>query len=127
MSFVSVQKGPAAASDPPPGMALTRLSAEIAGFDDTAAILSVADMLVSIDSSPVHLAGALDRPAWVMLPFVPDWRWLEQREDTPWYPRTRLFRQPRRNDWAPVTRAVAGALAELVRNGWPGQAASTPT
>jgi hypothetical protein len=113
VSFVSVQKGPAAAADAPEGMALTRLSDEITGFDDTAAILSVADVLVSVDSSPVHLAGALDRPVYVMLPFVPDWRWLEQRDDTPWYPRTRLFRQPRRNDWAPVSRAVAQALAEL--------------
>lgn len=117
VSFVSVQKGPAAAAEAPAGMALTRLSDDIAGFDDTAAILSVADVLVSVDSSPVHLAGALHRPAWVMLPFVPDWRWLEQREDTPWYPGTRLFRQARRNDWAPVTRAVAAALRELVHSG----------
>nr|WP_294523702.1 hypothetical protein [uncultured Rhodopila sp.] len=117
VSFVTVQKGPAAAAAAPEGMALTRLSDEIAGFDDTAAILSVADVLISVDSSPVHLAGALDRPAYVMLPFVPDWRWLEQRADTPWYPRTRLFRQPRRNDWAPVLRSLANALTDLPRQG----------
>lgn len=117
VSFISIQKGPAAAqaATPPPGMALTALSDDIAGFDDTAAILTVADVLVSVDSSPVHLAGALDRPVFVMLPFVPDWRWLTGRDDTPWYPRTRLFRQPHRNDWAPVLDAVAGALTALKR------------
>jgi hypothetical protein len=115
VSFVAIQKGPAAAqaATPPAGMALTSLSDEIADFDDTAAILSEVDLLVSVDSSPVHLAGALDRPAWVMLPFVPDWRWLEGRSDTPWYPRHRLFRQPRRGDWPAVMAEVAGALAEL--------------
>ena len=122
VNSVSVQKGPAAAAAAPDGMALTRLSDEITGFDDTAAILSVADLLISVDSSPVHLAGALNRPAWVLLPFAPDWRWLEQRQDTPWYPRTRLFRQPRRNDWEPVTRAVAQALAKFAERAAAGPA-----
>ena len=113
VSFVAIQKGPAAeqAADPPPGMSLCALSQEIADFEDTAAILSVADLLVSVDSSPVHLAGALDRPAWVLLPFVPDWRWLMGRADTPWYPRHRLFRQPRRGDWPGVMDELARALA----------------
>ena len=70
---------------PPAGMALKSLSDEIAGFDDTAAILCLADLLIFVDSAPTHLAGALGRPAWVMLPFVPDWRWLMDRDDTPWY------------------------------------------
>jgi len=61
----------------------------------------------------VHLAGALGRPAWVMLPFVPDWRWLRAREDSPWYPDVRLFRQSRPDDWEPVLEAVAGELARL--------------
>jgi len=110
--FVAIQKGPAAAQaeSPPAGMALTSLSGEIADFDDTAAILCVADLLISVDSSPVHLAGALGRPAWVMLPFLPDWRWLMGREDSPWYPHHRLFRQPARGNWAAVAEAVAAAL-----------------
>jgi hypothetical protein len=110
--FVSIQKGPAAAqaATPPAGMALTALSDEIGDFDDTAAILCLADLLISVDSSPTHLAGALGRPAWVMLPFVPDWRWLMGREDSPWYPGHRLFRQPRRGDWAAVIEAMAGQL-----------------
>jgi len=115
VSFVAIQKGPAAtqADDPPRGMTLTSLGDEIADFDDTAAILMLADLLISVDSSPVHLAGALGRPAWVLLPFVPDWRWLLGRADTPWYPQHRLFRQPRRGDWPAALAEAAGALAAL--------------
>jgi hypothetical protein len=114
-AFVSVQKGPRAAqaSEPPPGMHLTDLSGEIRDFDDTAAILTVCDLLISVDSSPVHLAGALNRPAWVMLPFVPDWRWLLERNDSPWYPNTRLFRQTARGDWAGVVARMAAELPGL--------------
>jgi hypothetical protein len=114
--FLGIQKGPASAQGaaPPAGMFFTALSDEIADFDDTAAILSVADLLVSVDSSPVHLAGALGRPCWVMLPFMPDWRWLLGREDTPWYPGHRLFRQPRRGDWTPVITAMAQALEQTL-------------
>lgn len=112
-SFVSIQKGPKAAEAkaPPPGLRLTDLNGEITDFDDTAAILSVADLLISVDSSPVHLAGALNRPAWAMLPFISEWRWLTEREDSPWYPSLRLFRQQSRGDWAGVVRRMAEALA----------------
>ncbi len=111
--FVSIQKGPAAAqaASPPAGMALTSLSDEIRDFDDTAAIFCLVDLVISVDSSPTHLAGALGRPAWVMLPFVPDWRWLTGRNDTPWYPHHRLFRQERRGDWDGVVEAMAMALS----------------
>jgi hypothetical protein len=110
--FIAIQKGPAAAQAamPPAGMKLTSLSNEIQSFDDTAAILCVADLLISVDSSPIHLAGALGRPAWVMLPFVPEWRWLLGRNDTPWYPQHRLFRQPRHGDWASVLTEITAAL-----------------
>lgn len=116
VTFLSIQKGPAAheAADPPPGMSLVSLSDEIRDFEDTAAILAIADLLISVDSSPVHLAGALGRPVWVMLPFVPDWRWLLERTDTPWYPGMRLFRQPSRGDWAGVMAAMSAELAQLV-------------
>lgn len=115
VTFLSVQKGPRAAEAqaPPAGMNLVDLGDEIADFDDTAAIFSVIDLLISVDSSPVHLAGALGRPAWVMLPFVPDWRWLMHRADSPWYPSLRLFRQPARGDWNSVASAMAAALAAL--------------
>lgn len=112
VTFLSIQKGPAAAAaaNPPPGMSLVSLSDEIHDFEDTAAILSIADLLISVDSSPVHLAGALGRPVWVMLPFVPDWRWLLARTDTPWYPGMRLFRQPSRGDWGNVMVTMAAEL-----------------
>lgn len=113
VTFLAVQKGPKAAEaeTPPPGMSIVPLNGDIDDFEDTAAILSIADLLISVDSSPVHLAGALGRPAWVMLPFVPDWRWLLEREDTPWYPATRLFRQTSHGDWAGVVKRLAEALA----------------
>jgi hypothetical protein len=114
-TLLSIQKGAAAAQadSPPEGMSLLSLSAEIDDFEDTAAVLCVADLLVSIDSSPVHLAGALGRPVWVMLPKVPDWRWLLDRPDTPWYPQTRLFRQETRGNWTPVIARIAAELAQL--------------
>ncbi len=115
ISFLGLQKGPAAeqAMLAPPGMAFSSLSADIQDFDDTAAILSLLDVLVSVDSSPVHLAGALGCPAWVMLPFLPDWRWLMQRHDSPWYPSLRLFRQPARGQWQPVLQTIGDELERL--------------
>ena len=115
ITFLALQKGPAAgqAAAPPAGMSMVSLSDEIRDFDDTAAILTLLDVLVSVDSSPIHLAGALGCPAWVMLPFVPDWRWLLEREDTPWYPSVRLFRQPARGAWGPLLQSVSAALGKL--------------
>ncbi|MDB5774248.1 MAG: glycosyltransferase 9 family protein [Herbaspirillum sp.] len=110
-----LQKGPAAAqaAAPPDGMTPLSLNDEITDFEDTAAILAIADLLVSVDSSPVPPAGASGRPAWVMLPFVPDWRLLMEREDTSWYPDVRLLRQSKPDDWGPVLNAVARQLACL--------------
>jgi tetratricopeptide (TPR) repeat protein len=118
-SFVSLQKGGAAAQAavPPADMRLYDVGEAIEDFDDTAAILELADLLISVDSSPVHLAGALGRPVWTLLPFVPDWRWLLEREDTPWYPTMRLFRQTRAGDWDEVIERVAQALCT-----WTGRA-----
>ncbi|VVE68163.1 Beta-barrel assembly-enhancing protease [Pandoraea anapnoica] len=115
-TFLSIQKGPAAAqaATPPAGLSMVSLSDEIRDFEDTAAILHLSDLLVSIDSSPVHLAGAMGRPVWVLLPFVPDWRWLEVRNDSPWYPEMTLFRQSERAAWAPVIDRMGRALAAFV-------------
>jgi hypothetical protein len=114
VTFFSIQKGPTegAAATAPPGMNLVNLSPEIRDFEDTAAILSEVDLLISIDSSPVHLAGALGCPAWVMLPLLPDWRWMLERDDTPWYPSVRLFRQTEWGRWDQVVSRVAEALAQ---------------
>ncbi|VVE43161.1 glycosyltransferase [Pandoraea aquatica] len=115
-TFLSIQKGPASsqAQTPPEGMRMVSLSDEIRDFEDTAAILHLADLLISVDSSPVHLAGGMGRPVWVLLPFVPDWRWLLGRDDSPWYPEMTLFRQSERGAWEPVIDRMGKALAAFV-------------
>lgn len=84
-------------------------------FAESAAALGALDLLVAADTSIVHLAGAIGRPVWTMVPFSPDWRWMLGREDTPWYPSMRLFRQPRQRDWKSVFARVAGELARFRR------------
>jgi tetratricopeptide (TPR) repeat protein len=79
-------------------------------FSDTAAVMSLLDLVISSDTAPVHLAGALGRPVWVLLRHVPDWRWLLDRDDSPWYPSARLFRQPAAGDWDSVVAKVIEAL-----------------
>lgn len=110
--YLSLQKGPASsqADTPPEGMTLHALSDDIHSFEDTAAILMLVDLLISVDSSPAHLAGALGCQTWVMLPFIPEWRWQTERIDTPWYPDVRLYRQPVAEDWNSVTRLMADEL-----------------
>lgn len=80
-------------------------------FPEAAALLAEMDLTISVDSAHVHLAGALGRPAWIMLPFSPDWRWLLAREDSPWYPSAQLFRQARPGDWSGLVEALTAALA----------------
>jgi ADP-heptose:LPS heptosyltransferase len=79
-------------------------------FPETAALAEVMDLVISVDTSIAHLAGALGRPVWVLLPLRPDWRWLTERADSPWYPTARLFRQTAAGDWAGVLGRVAEAL-----------------
>jgi len=78
-------------------------------FTDTAAAVSNVDLVISVDTSVAHLAGALGKPVWVLLPLCPDWRWLLDRDDSPWYPTARLFRQPDIGDWESVVGRVRGA------------------
>jgi tetratricopeptide (TPR) repeat protein len=87
-------------------------SAALGDFADTAALIQSLDLVVTIDTSVAHLAGALARPVWIMLAFSADWRWLLDRDDSPWYPTARLFRQKRRGDWESVMTAVSQALSE---------------
>ena len=86
------------------------VSAELGDFADTAALISALDLVISVDTSVAHLAGALGKPTWVMVPFAPDFRWLLDREDTPWYPKMRLFRQSRAGDWDGVIARIGEAL-----------------
>jgi len=96
------------------GNKLDHWGAEFADFADVAAALEAVDLAISIDTGPAHLAGALDRPIWVCLPFSPDWRWLMTRADSPWYPSMTLYRQARRGDWAPVIARVADDLRRKI-------------
>ena len=82
-------------------------------FSDTAAVVSALDLVISVDTSVAHLAGALGKPVWVLVPFAPDFRWLLAREDSPWYPTMRLFRQPRLGDWDSVLERVRDELRAL--------------
>lgn len=113
--WYSLQKGvrerELAAADAPPGIA--DLAPFIGDFADTAALAAQLDLVVSVDTAVCHLAGALGRPAWVLVPFAPDWRWLLSRTDTPWYPTLRLFRQPALDDWASLIPVVASRLAAV--------------
>jgi ADP-heptose:LPS heptosyltransferase len=97
-----------------PAGLITDLAPRLSDFADTAAALANLDLLISVDTAVVHLAGALARPAWVMLRARPDWRWMLEREDTPWYPSLRLFRQRERGDWDEVVARVRAALENLI-------------
>jgi hypothetical protein len=90
---------------------LLNLGAEIADFVDTMAVIEEMDLVVTVDTAVAHLAGAMGKPVWIMLPYAPDWRWLLDRNDSPWYPTARLFRQSRAGDWIGATRQVAEALS----------------
>ena len=93
---------------------IIHLGDELADLTDTAALLSQLDLVISVDTAVVHLAGALGRPVWVLLPFAPDWRWLLDRDDSPWYPTARLFRQTAIGDWASVLSRVRDELTATV-------------
>lgn len=86
---------------------------QLGDFADTAALISVLDLVITVDTAVAHLAGALGKPVWLLLSAAPDWRWLYERDDSPWYPSARLFRQAIASDWDSVIGKVALALAEL--------------
>ncbi|MFM0201046.1 tetratricopeptide repeat protein [Paraburkholderia fungorum] len=85
--------------------------AQLEDFADTAALLEQLDLVISVDTSIAHLAGALARPVWILLPHFPDWRWMHDRDDTPWYPSARLFRQTVARDWDGVIKRVRDELS----------------
>lgn len=87
----------------------------LSAFSDTAALLMEMDLVISVDTSVAHLAGALGKPVWIMLPFSPDYRWMAEGEGSPWYPTARLFRQPRAGDWSSVIAEVVAELGLLIK------------
>ena len=116
ITFYSLQKGEAAkqAKNPPKGMNLIDYTEDIRDFSDTAAFIENLDLIISVDTAVAHLAGALGKPVWTLLPFAPDWRWLLNRDDSPWYPTMRLFRQPSPGDWKSVINQVLKELQKKI-------------
>ncbi len=114
--LVSLQTGPGREqlSDQADRLAVLDLADQLEDFADTAALMSHLDLLITVDTAVAHLAGALGVPVWVALPLVPDWRWLLEREDSPWYPSMRLFRQTSLGDWAGVFERLSEALRQQV-------------
>jgi hypothetical protein len=116
VALVSLQKGPA--TDQAGGYfgraPLINIGTEVRDYDDTMALLDSLDLVVTVDTSVGHLAAAMGKPVWILLATSPDWRWLMDREDTPWYPGVRLFRQTVPRQWSDVFQRVAAELAKLV-------------
>jgi tetratricopeptide (TPR) repeat protein len=113
VNWFSLQMGPATSQLPAAPFPIVDLAPGLNDFADTAAALQALDLLITVDTSCAHLAGALARPVWTMLQFDPDWRWMLDRFDTPWYPTMRLFRQTTPGDWNLVVESIASALAEF--------------
>jgi ADP-heptose:LPS heptosyltransferase len=88
---------------------------EIKDFSDTAGIIMNLDLIISVDTAVAHLAGAVGKPVWTLLPFAPDWRWMLNRDDSPWYPTMRLFRQPSPGDWKSVINHVLQEVIPKVK------------
>jgi Glycosyltransferase family 9 (heptosyltransferase) len=115
-TFVSLQKDPRPSDK---AILLERteivdLTSHLTDFAETAALVSCLDLVITVDTSVAHLAGALGRPTWIILPYVPDYRWLLDRDDSPWYPTVRLFRQDETRDYSSVIDRVRNELATII-------------
>lgn len=121
LSLYSLQVGKNAPEIHPwlEGDRLVDLSPQIQSFVDTASIIDQMDLIISVDTAVAHLAGAMGKPVWVLLPHIPDWRWLLHRLDSPWYPTMRLFRQANRGDWTTVFQSIKQRLATVLKGASP--------
>lgn len=117
ITFVSLQKGEASAQAHVPlqGMRLVDWTRELQDFADTAALISQLDLIICVDTAVAHLAGALGKRTWLLLAEPAEWRWMLNRNDSPWYPTMRLFRQSRKGDWDTVVKEVTEAMQENLR------------
>jgi hypothetical protein len=113
VKFFSLQKGDAAKESLPEGLELIDWTEELTNFSETAGLVANLDLVITVDSAVAHLAGAMGKQVWILIPTSPDWRWMTGREDSPWYGSARLFRQKTRGDWAEVIERVAGELRKL--------------
>ncbi len=113
VQFFSLQKGAGVEQlqDLAARFPITEVGSRLNDFMDTAAVLRNLDLVIACDTAAAHLAGAMGVPVWVAIPFAPDWRWLLDRSDSPWYPTMRLFRQEQPGDWAGVFDEIRTALA----------------
>jgi tetratricopeptide (TPR) repeat protein len=118
-TFVSLQKDPKADDKAflRERTAIIDLTEHLTDFSETAALVSCLDLVITVDTSVAHLAAALGRPTWILLPYVPDYRWLLDRDDSPWYPTVRLFRQTKTRDYASVLERVRTALQTRISAG----------
>lgn len=114
INFINLQKGPAADAIKTSPIPLTDFTPDLHDFADTAALISNLDLVIAVDTALAHLTGSLGKPVWTLLPLVPDWRWMLDRPDCPWYPTMRLFRQRSRGDWPGVIENVAAELQQFL-------------
>jgi hypothetical protein len=119
VTFISLQKGPPAdqAKSPPAGMRFVDFTSELNDFAATAALIESLDLVIAVDTAVAHVAGALGKPIWIMSRYEGDWRWLNGREDSPWYPTARVFHQRAAGAWDGVIARVAASLATLSGTG----------
>jgi tetratricopeptide (TPR) repeat protein len=117
ITFYNLQKGEAAAQikNKPKGMKLIDMAKELVDFTETGALIKNLDLVISVDTAVAHLTGALGKPVWTLLPYAPDWRWMLNRKDSPWYPSMRLFRQPAPGDWDSVIQSVKDCLLIITK------------
>lgn len=97
---------------------ISNIGEQLDDFSDTAAVCESLDLVISVDTSVAHLSAALGRPTWVLLPYLPDWRWLLKRDDSPWYPSAKLYRQQSAGDWSHALTRVGADLARLASSDW---------
>jgi ADP-heptose:LPS heptosyltransferase len=116
LRLYGLQKGEAArqAGELAGAMDIQNFDDGLADFSDTAALIANLDLVISVDTAVAHLAGSMGKPIWVMLPYVPDWRWMLDRNDSPWYPTMQLFRQPEKGNWDAVMMNIAKELELLI-------------